>query len=781
MKKIVTLLISGFTLISFNALAGLPVGEWRTHLAYTSITQVAETPNLIFGLSDGALFSVDKTGNDIRTYSKLTGLSDNAIATIAYCKEKKLLFIGYQNTNIDLLTDDGYVINIPDIVNHPMTGNKVINRVYFKDDFAYLSMGFGIVVVNLNKQELPATYYIEKDKVKLPVYGVVITNTEIFASTSSGVYIANKNANLQDSNNWIIMPGTPVGSRIVEYEGALYLMRESTGIYKYDGTNWSLFLSHGGVRDLSVSDGRLLITTPTVIYSYDTSLLEERIFGGLSTAYSTVYSSQNNTYSVASGNEGIVGIKNDERVFSVKPSGPVFNNCNVMFFANVGNKENVLHVLSGGQREYTNTPPGFIMRYDGNSWNNVPLPYVNVIGMAVDPRDSKHFYIGTWSDGMYELRFNDNYDSATEISRFHATAGSVSGLPYTGWIEGAGGGGVNWVCGLTYDSFDNLYFLNIQAFRHIKVITNTGSHKSFNIANIAQKELKTFKITSFKQKWLLGNYGSGKGVLIFNDDNIFEDNAVDVVPQKTIFYTAFNDQDGTLTNFVDYNAIAEDRNGNIWVGTAKGPIVFNNVKNNPDVVYSSNFGCTRIKIPRNDGSGLADYLLADEIVTAIAVDGGNRKWLGTQNSGLYLVSADGLQTIHHFTKENSPLLSNRIMSLVIHPGTGEVFIGTDKGIISYGGEASNPNPDYSNVYVFPNPVRPDYTGLITVTGLVENSNVKITDISGNLVYEGQSQGGQLSWNGKNRAGERVSTGVYLVFAATGDGSQHVVSKIMMIK
>ena len=773
MRKITALIISGFTIITFNALAGLPVGEWQTHMAYTSITQVAESPNLIFGLSDGALYSSDKTGNDIRTYSKLTGLNDNTIATIFYSKEKKLLFIGYQNTNIDLLADDGTVTNIPDIMNQTMSGDKVINRIYIKGDSAYLSMGFGIVVVNMNKQETPATYYIEKDKIKLPIYGVVVTATEIFASTSAGVYKANKSENLQDPQNWKIMPGTPVGSKIVEYGNTLYLMKESTGIYKYDGANWSLFLNNGGVRDLCVSEDRLLITTPTAIYSYDASMSADMITNGLSTAYSAVYSSQNDTYSVASGNEGIVCLKNNQieyqRAFSVKPSGPALNNCKEMFFDERG----VLHVLSGGPRVYSIGIPGYIMRYNGNSWSNRDLPYVDILSMTIDPQNPKHFFIGTWSNGMYELEFDDdNYNEVTEKHRFHATIGDT--WPYKGWIEAYSGSTVNWICGLTYDNSGNLYLLNILAFNHIKAITKNKEYKLLYFSELTQKEFKTFKIMSFGQKWLLGNYGQSNGILIFNDD-------ADCNVEKSKFYSGFNDQDGTLTDFSGYNAIAEDRLGNIWVGTGKGPIVFNNIKNNPDAVYASNFGCTRIKIPRNDGSGLADYLLADEQIDAIAVDGGNRKWLGTYNSGLYLVSADGLQTIHHFTKENSPLPSNRILSLAIHPTTGEVFIGTDKGIISYGGEAIEPKSDYSNVYVYPNPVRPDYTGLISVTGLVDNSNVKITDISGNLIYEGQSQGGRLSWNGKNRFGERVSTGVYLVFAANSDGSQHVVSKIMMIK
>ena len=194
----------------------------------------------------------------------------------------------------------------------------------------------------------------------------------------------------------------------------------------------------------------------------------------------------------------------------------------------------------------------------------------------------------------------------------------------------------------------------------------------------------------------------------------------------------------------------------------------------------SDFRCTRIKIPRNDGTNAADLLLNDENIQYIAVDGANRKWIATQSSGVYLVSEDGLEIIHHFNMDNSILPSNNVLSIAINKTTGEVFFGTEKGLVSYRSDATEPKEDFSNVYAFPNPVRPDYTGVITITGLQERSLVKITDTTGNLIYQDYSEGGQMVWNGLNRNGDRVKTGVYLVFASSSNGKEGVVTKILIV-
>ena len=248
---------------------------------------------------------------------------------------------------------------------------------------------------------------------------------------------------------------------------------------------------------------------------------------------------------------------------------------------------------------------------------------------------------------------------------------------------------------------------------------------------------------------------------------------------KHKFIKNFTNQDGTILSHNGIYCITEDKNGAIWIGTGQGPIILNN----PSNFFEDDFYCTQIKVPRDDGTNLADFLLANDKINAIAVDGGNRKWIGTEMNGIYLLSPDGLETIHHFTAENSPLLSNNIQSIAIHPHTGEVFIGTSKGLVSYQSDATEPEDNFveDNVYAYPNPVKPDYTGVITITGLVQDTDIKITNVSGKLIHEGTSVGGQFTWDGKNQQGKRVPSGVYFVLAANAEGKEGIATKILFIR
>jgi ligand-binding sensor domain-containing protein len=256
------------------------------------------------------------------------------------------------------------------------------------------------------------------------------------------------------------------------------------------------------------------------------------------------------------------------------------------------------------------------------------------------------------------------------------------------------------------------------------------------------------------------------GVFVFTADN------TGPLKERAII---IKNQEGDLLDRT--YSIAEDRDGNIWIGTNKGPVIFYNPY---DIFDKDEIIGYQVKIPRNDGTNNADILLATEKITAIAVDGGDRKWMGTENSGVFLVSPDGKEEIYHFTSSNSPLPSNNISSIAINHVNGEVYIGTDKGIYSYRGQSTIGNPDFSNAYIFPNPVRENYQGDIVISGLVDNVNIKITDVAGNLVFETFALGGQAIWDGKNFRGQKVYSGVYLVFCSNEDGSKTHILKLLVI-
>ena len=239
-------------------------------------------------------------------------------------------------------------------------------------------------------------------------------------------------------------------------------------------------------------------------------------------------------------------------------------------------------------------------------------------------------------------------------------------------------------------------------------------------------------------------------------------------------YFSNGDQE-ILNRMNDVYSIAEDLDGDIWIGTSKGVAVFSN----PSRVWNEEtYYAYQPSLEMNDG--LYHPLLEPEVVTAIVVDGSNRKWLGTRNSGIYLVSARGDREVLHFTAENSKLISNAITSLAFSNPTGELFIGTDKGLVSYTGDAPAGRKGMAEVYVYPNPVRETYTGDITVEGLMKDTDVRITDIAGNLVFKAKSLGSKLLWDARNLNGRSVSTGVYLLFCAHATGFNTRIAKLLVI-
>ena len=330
--------------------------------------------------------------------------------------------------------------------------------------------------------------------------------------------------------------------------------------------------------------------------------------------------------------------------------------------------------------------------------------------------------------------------------------------------------------GLQYDGDRNLWMLNSETDTIVRVRTSSGKWIGLYYGEIANVSLcDDYLIHSSGLMFLNSRRTDNHGFFCFDTNGTLENTRDD----RHILRSSITNQDGTSYSPDEFYCMAEDLNGMIWCGTNLGVFVVAD----PSTFFDSDFHFEQIKIARNDGSGLADYLLNGVAISCIAVDGANRKWIGTHSNGLYLISADGTEMIQHFTTEDSPILSNTIYCIAVHPTSGTVMIGTDAGLCSYVSDATEAAEELisDNVLVYPNPVRPDYTGPIAIKGLTMDSEVKILSSTGQLVWMGTSAGGTCTWNGTNKQGRRVASGVYHVVANNAEGKKAIVSRIIVIR
>lgn len=744
--------------------------RWRTHLASYNTTAVAEAENDVYAMADGTIYSYGKNDNNVKMYTKLNGLSDSDVKLIRYNMAVHTLMIVYSNGNIDLMSRDG-MYNLPYLKNAGNIQDKTPNEINFVGDRAYLSTHFGIVVIDMKKKEVSETY-----KLGMKVYSSCLHGEMIYASTERGLYAASTKDNLMDFNNWKQLPthGADFDSkkivRIGIFQNKLCLCIPGAGLYyRNDGGQFIPFLKQIYIEGMTIQGDRLLAHTGENLYIY-TSLESpaEIVSPGVVKDVSALKNT--NTYWVASGTKGLIGIRRKNAntfetfVSGLNIEGPKRNFCTFMTIQ--GGKL----LVTGGDR-WTDrfNRPGTLMTYEGGKWTNFDETTVNkavgyacrdYTGVAVDPDDAGHYFVSTFGEGVIEIKDNKYVQLYN-----HTNTPLVSAIdPSPNYVR---------VGGVSFDKQKNLWMTNSGVQNGIVVRTADGKWKSLFYKGVSGVPLvDKILVTSKGHKWVNVPRGT-PGLLVFDDNGTPTDNTDD----KSNFFTLLRNARGEALNVSAFYCMAEDLNGEVWLGTDHGPVICSSPE--AAIKDSQKFFGSVIVRPNDDGSN--GVFLDSEQIKAIAVDGGNRKWLGTGSSGIFLVNPTGTETIQHFTTENSPLLSNHIQSIAIDHKTGEVFIGTDKGIISYLGDATQGSPDYSDVYAFPNPVRPDFDGSVTITGLIADSNVKITDLNGNLIYQAKSAGGQVTWNCRSHKGQRVATGIYVVLASTAQGAESVVTKIAVVK
>ena len=455
-------------------------------------------------------------------------------------------------------------------------------------------------------------------------------------------------------------------------------------------------------------------------------------------------------------------------VEKLSPIGPKYNHFYESVFLN-GKLYTTGGYFLSGMNDYNY--PGTIQVYDGLDWmiyednlsEKTGYPYLDINCISVDPTDETHVYAGGRC-GLYEFKdgqllnyYNkDNSPLKPAIDR-----GKELDNDYV------------LIHGVQFDQAGNLVVLNSQA-KGVNMLllskdhTWTDYHQNLldDAEGVTLEGLRSMFFDSRGLLWFVNTSWKDQSVCCYQPSS-----------NTLLKYSTFVNQDGLSYSPTLINSVCEDKEKNIWVGTNIGPFMIKS-----EEVGQDNVTFYQIKVPRNDGTNYADYLLNDVHISHIAIDGGNRKWFATNGAGVFLISADNLTQIANFKEDNSYLLSNNIYSTAINPKKGEVYFLTEKGLCSYQGDATEPSEEMTkdNVYAYPNPVTPDYTGLITITGLTYDADVKITASNGALIAQGRSNGGMFTWDGNDRQGRRVASGIYFVITATSEGKSGTVCKIAII-
>ncbi len=771
-------MIKKFFAIAFILLLGVTakaaIGDWQLHTSYCDATYCQIIGSKIYVLASGSLFTYDKEDGEVYTYDRINELSDYDITHIAYCKEIEALVIIYRNANIDILYSNGYIYNISDFKSK-IIPNKNINGVYINGSTAYISTGFGIVQLNLEKLEFTNTYNIGYN-----TYCSYIYDNHLYIGTENGIYKGAINDNLLDKANWSKINDSKI-SELNDFNGKLICFIDKKGVF---------YINYNTLESIAT-----VSATRTYKYSY---IKNDKIYIGWE-GILTIIESNNSYkhYSTTSGTSflavdgdvlwncrGIKGLveckiidgKLTDGENYILPNSPVRNYCEYMRFVS---DDKLL--VAGGTLNYFDITfyPGTLMEYDyaNKEWTNLPeekmreqtgVKYVNMCSIDEDPTEPGHYFAGSFGQGLYEFR---NGELVAHYN--HKNSPLESPIPATNPSS------VNYVRvpRVEFDNEGNLWVVNTHSENIVKVRKKNGSWQSLYYKDIANAEtMVEIMVDSRGWLWLTSlQGGDGPGIFCAKMNNTPFDTGDD---QTKRWLNKITNQDGTSYTINQVYTIKEDKKGEIWVGTDAGMFVIKN----PEKFFDDDI-FTQIKVPRNDGTGLADYLFSGAIVTAIETDGADRKWVGTMNNGIYLVSADGLEMIHHFTTENSILPSNDIKSIAINNKSGEVFIGTANGIVSYMSDATAPEATLqeSSVHAYPNPVKASYGGNISIVGLTYDCELKIVDAAGYLITEGRSTGGQFTWNGRNAKGEKVASGVYYVLMYDENGDESLATKILITR
>jgi len=743
--------------------------EWTGYFSYNNITDVARGDDRIFAAADNAVFVYDLIDQSISTISTINGLSGETISAIYFSTNFDTLFIGYENGLMDVLVGDNpNVLTVVDILNRqsiPPT-EKRINHFLEFNGFVYISTGFGISLFSLTDLEFDDTYFIGDNGSRLNVVQMAILDEFIYAATTDfGIRRAiAENDNLIDFANWTnVRPGNYDG--IVSFNNALFAatVGGQNLIRSTDGTNWPLFTSLGDrARSLDANAQFFTTTLEENVLIFDSDENQIASIGAQGT-FQNDYTNAviiDQLLFIGTLGSGVLQLpfSNQSQVTQLLPDGPLSNNS---FYVEAIDNE-LWNVFGEYNVSYN---PGFPDRIGvshlvvDEGWTNIPTEELfgsaDLVNIAINPLNTNQVFISSFGDGLLEINdnipttlFDENNSTLEELVQSNGNTVSEEVR----------------INGLVYDDLGNLYINNARTPNGLHLLTQGGQFSAISL----QDALPDFSGTNGLDDMVIANDGnifiatSNSGIIGYNPNTGAQAQISDSEAQDT-------------PPVDDIRALVIDNNGTMWVGTRRGLRIFFS----PSSIFTEEpTSLEPIIILEND---IAQELLNDQAITDILVDGSNNKWVGTVNSGVFLFSPNGQETLFQFNENNSPLPINNVQDMALDPVTGVVYFATTQGLVSFNGPVTAPAENLENVIVYPNPVRPSFDGLVTIEGLTDNTNVKITDIVGNLVHEENTTAGNITWDTTAFGRHRVASGVYLILITGPNAEETQIKKLMIVR
>ena len=771
-KEILLFLFVMLAFFSISAQSDIPIGTWKSHLAYKEGTWVTASDHNIYYAAAKGLFIINKDDFSVRFLSKEDGLSDVSIDKIYFDRFNDQLIIIYSDSNIDILRQGDEIINISAIRdNRTIIGSKTIRELLVvNQNLAYLATDFGIISFHLSRLEFVNTTFTP-----FAINGMGSYNNNIIAATQEGLYyIPIQDANPADFGRWIKMttdfnlPDSYSATQVKGFGSEMYAVvnnRLMTGSFSEPFVE--IFTPEPDFDIIFLSAGTNYLLVGTRNYDQNRSYVYTLTSpSNITSSPQTCLSRMRYAIEEASGRLWFADewgpIKYAEQITSscsfLDYNSPLGNQTGEINF-----KNNDVFIAGGGITEDYQNPAGSYGLYifKDKTWTNYNRDNIPELGwydmayiQTVVPHPKKNeIYVGSYWNGL--LKWSPETGA---IEHYNKDNSDRFLLPRVGDTLRTR------VPFMTFDNKENLWICNFGSSKPLVVWTKDGQWQNFSVPG--NSNLAKITIDKNQNKWMAVQ-GVGNGLLVFNEgDDIF-----DTSDDQSRYITSANSE--IKANRV--HTVFSDLNGSVWVGTSEGPVIFDC----QDPFSDNCTGATRKVIE----DGIPAILLKTEEILSIAADGANRKWLGTRN-GIFVLSPSGDTLITKFDTKNSPLLDNVVRYLSYNGESGEMWISSNNGLQSYRTTTTSGGKLHDDVYIFPNPVRPEYQGPIAINGLVRDANVKITDVNGRLVYETTAEGGQAIWFGKDYLGNNVVSGVYLVFSSVQeivDNPDAHVAKILIIR